>query len=519
MRLSGSAGVVESNNLMRRIGMGEWGSCPVYTGRLRKKASVRPETRREWQAIRLPVGNSAPITRRDLFALTFGYLPLAAQPADQPDALSLAEARPVLDDFSAELPAGLSGDPLTAASWQEWATAHDREIRSRLQRGDADSIVNLLLFGTSFTAQPRCTIQQVEAAGGDAEAASQLIRARVRDFAAAVARPGTNERLLFAAGWLHEQGADPVGPAAASRIATVLLENTLRVVREQQEYNRAIAEAKQKEDAAHLFIERSSLYRGRGLSLDTSFRPNYGIERSLAEMQSAGLLRQVHRAAVLGPGLDFTDKRSGYDFYPVQTLQPFALVDSLRRLRLADSGGPAVAILDLSGRVLRHVRRAVDQARAGSAYTVQLALDRDTQWRPATVDYWRRSCAEIGTEIEPLRPPPGAAVRMRAVRIRPDVVRLLEPFDLEIVIQHLRLPDERRFDLVVATNILVYYSPFEQALALQNLAAMLRPGGVLLSNNVLPEVPGVPMHPAGATSVAYSNDPDDGDHMLWYRRV
>lgn len=50
------------------------------------------------------------------------------------------------------------------------------------------------------------------------------------------------------------------------------------------------------------------------------------------------------------------------------------------------------------------------------------------------------------------------------------------------------------------------------------MAAMLRPGGVLLSNNALPEVAGVPMKPAGATSLAYSGDPDDGDRVLWYRR-
>jgi hypothetical protein len=35
---------------------------------------------------------------------------------------------------------------------------------------------------------------------------------------------------------------------------------------------------------------------------------------------------------VIGPGLDVADKQDGFDFYPQQTLQPFALVDSLRRL-------------------------------------------------------------------------------------------------------------------------------------------------------------------------------------------
>ena len=39
-----------------------------------------------------------------------------------------------------------------------------------------------------------------------------------------------------------------------------------------------------------------------------------------------------------------------------------------------------------------------------------------------------------------------------------------------------------RFDLIVATNVLLYYNAFEQALAMANINAMLRPGGVFLSN-------------------------------------
>jgi hypothetical protein len=50
------------------------------------------------------------------------------------------------------------------AAWLKWETARDHEIRSRLKGGDADSIVNLVLFGTSFTALPRLTAKQTETA-------------------------------------------------------------------------------------------------------------------------------------------------------------------------------------------------------------------------------------------------------------------------------------------------------------------------------------------------------------------
>jgi hypothetical protein len=165
------------------------------------------------------------------------------------------------------------------------------------------------------------------------------------------------------------------------------------------------------------------------------------------------------------------------------------------------------------------VKDAVAQARKGSPYTVQVPLDQNTRWLPETTDYWRRFGSEIGTSAQALNPPPGVEVRTRAVRIGTDVVKLLGGADLDVVLQHLPLPEDRKLDLMIATNVMLYYEPFEQALALQNIAGMLRSGGMLLSNNALPEVKGLPMRPVGGTSVAYSEDPDDGDHVLWYQRA
>ncbi len=63
------------------------------------------------------------------------------------------------------------------------------------------------------------------------------------------------------------------------------------------------------------------------------------------------------------------------------------------------------------------------------------------------------------------------------MRIRPDVVLACQPVDLNIVLERLNLPTAGRFDLMVATNIFVYYDPFEQSLALENAGAMLKTGG------------------------------------------
>ncbi len=80
-------------------------------------------------------------------------------------------------------------------------------------------------------------------------------------------------------------------------------------------------------------------------------------------------------------------------------------------------------------------------------------------------------------------------------------------------------PEDAKFDLLIATNILVYYDAFEQSLALANIAAMLRPGGYLLTNNLLLELPSSKMKGGEYVSVEYSARESDGDRIVWYQRL
>jgi hypothetical protein len=126
----------------------------------------------------------------------------------------------------------------------------------------------------------------------------------------------------------------------------------------------------------------------------------------------------------------------------------------------------------------------------------------------------------IGTATKASRPPPEAAsVQIRAVRVRPSVVESITPHDVNIVLQRLESPaTARKFDLIIATNVLAYYDGFEQALALANIAKMLRPAGLFLANSALPELPGTPLRSVGHTDIAYTDGPHGGDRVVWYQR-
>jgi hypothetical protein len=146
-----------------------------------------------------------------------------------------------------------------------------------------------------------------------------------------------------------------------------------------------------------------------------------------------------------------------------------------------------------------------------------LPHDRSDAWHPDLTAFWKSFGHLIAHGTTAAAAPQG--VDGRAVRIRPTVVLAIEPHDLNVVVERL-VPsnDADRLDVIIATNVLVYYSVFEQSLVLANLASMLRPGGVLLSNNVLVELPTTPLHAVAHSTTTYSARPDDRDDIIWYVR-
>jgi len=412
--------------------------------------------------------------------------------------------------------------------WLSWVKSRDAEIRERLSKGDEDTVVNFLLFGTSFTHEPRLTGAQLgklsassaEAPGG--ETATQfraLIQSRVRDLVNGMAEPGNNERLLFARRVAERAGIKFSDAEEKANVARYLYENYLRVLKEHDSYQQVLAAARSLGDPTEEFAERSKLYKDRGLSLDTSLPPNFALEAALSAMRDRGLLSAgaVRRVGIIGPGLDFTDKQEGYDFYPPQTVQPFAVMDSLLRLGLAKPGELEVDSLDLTSRVLKHIESARRAALQGRAYTIQLLRDPARDWKPELVAYWKRFGEQIGSPVPPVAVPPSLQGTLsRAISVRPGFVKRMRALDVNIVLQREDAPDDAKFDLLIATNILVYYDTFEQSLALANIQSMLRPGGFLLTNNLVLELPSSKMKSVDYVSVEYSKRESDGDRILWY---
>ena len=408
--------------------------------------------------------------------------------------------------------------------WPVWIAREDAAIRARVQAGDDDSIINLLLYGTTFTRQPRITEQELAGilvrqreTGATTFVPSPVLKGRIEDFMAALTAPGGNERIQFARQVIERNGINPASEPGKARLRKYL-EDRAAVV------GSAVHAATLLDPHAAL-VDQVTIFRDRGLSSDTSITIDFGIEKALEALKSDGLLRPaaVRRVAIVGPGLDFTDKQEGHDFYPQQTIQPFAVIDSLTRLGLASSTGIQVTAFDLSPRVIQHLESARARAREGRSYTLVLPRELDRPWTADLAKYWQRFGDRIGKDTKAAAPPPEAGrLAVRAVVVAPRVVLSVVPRDLNVVVQRLEpLPAGEQFDLVLATNILLYYDVFEQSLAVANVAKMLRPGGIFLTNDRLIDLPSSPVRLAGSANVVYMEQPGagvKGDRIAWYQR-
>jgi len=446
--------------------------------------------------------------------------------------MSYEDALPTLTTLADDLPAELAahGAEKLAAQWPPWVKKSDRDIRARLAQGDEDSLVNLIFLGTTFTQQPRATEAQIQATKKQVLGATTapgklpaLIDARLDDFVRALAQPSREERISFAQEFLTSRASLDLATVAGQKQAkALLLASIARVLNELESFTRIVDEVKLLGDDTALFVERSQIYRNRGLSSDTTLRPNFAIEETLKELLAKGFVApgQVNRVAVVGPGLDFADKQAGYDFYPQQTIQPFALMDTLLRLGLATATDVQVTTLDLSPKINDHIQRVREQGLRGEAYTLQLPFALREGLQPGFIQYWEAFGSKVGAPAEPVPiPATVTGLKLRAVAVQPSFAARVKPVDTNIVLQYLDLPEAEKFDLIVGTNIFIYYDGFQKSLALANVSKMLRVGGFLLSNHALLEIPSSKVNWTGFSQIKYSDTASvDGDFIVWYRR-
>lgn len=449
---------------------------------------------------------------RSLLAVSFAFL----VPADGAEQINVRYLRfeEVQETLRLNADSGIPGSDITeSAAWDAWIRARDAEVRGRIDRGIEDSICNLILYGTSFTSLAR--VESVEHAASASGELTPATIARIHALAAALPSAVKNERVRFVRDFLARQ------KIAKTFEEQYFTKNLQRFITEQAAYQKKLQDAAAETDPSAVYLARGTLFETRGLSVDTSLLPNFALEETLRAMVRKGVLApgSMRRIAVIGPGLDFTDKRDGYDFYPLQTLQPFAVLEAVARLDLGKAEDLRVVSLDLNSAVLAHVEKLAERGRAGQSYNLQLPRDPKAEWSPEAISYWNHFGEILGSPVKALPVPATlSGVTARAVAIRPRYAAAMKAYDANIVGQTLDFPAGEHFDLMVATNVLVYYDRFQQALAMANVARMLNHGGIFLANNILPAQHTSDLEYLGRRTTAFTPSGAYGDDVVVYRR-
>jgi SAM-dependent methyltransferase len=408
--------------------------------------------------------------------------PIGAAPAPpQP-----APARIAWRDV-APLHEALRTQGVTEASFDGYVAGVSADNARRVREGDLDHLVHYLLQSSRITSAPR--IEPALSARALVESLAPVRRAaflrrdtradppvpkpvaaRIAALLRAVDAPRGDARLSYFGALLEATFPDPATRAAGLAA----------------EYLRVMAFDYQKEFVAQRDASPATavaeLYRRRGLSTDTAVEAGFVVHLGLGVLQALEPARKVRRVLIVGPGLDLAPRTAFDEQAPPESYQPWAVIDAVIGLGLADPRDLTVAAADINPRVVAHLQRAREHPPLLRVAT-SLREGAGLTLAPEYVEYVDR----FGGSLSEL--PPGRArslpggVRGKAVSVSAQRARALQAVPLDIVTE--RLAGER-FDLVVATNILPYFDDPQLALALANIAAMLRPGGAFVHNEQRP---------------------------------
>lgn len=351
----------------------------------------------------------------------------------------------------------------SAAEFDRLIADIDRRTEERLREGANDHLVAYLLQSSQFTSEPKIepAVSAMEFLGVTPHQVPGNVSRRMDAFLRARQRPDGDERIPY---FQH---------LVAGRGKTYLI----------AEYARTMRFLYEMERGRQLNHPSADLYQERGYAVDTEVEANFAVWTALSVLQSLEPGFAADRILVVGPGLDLAPRIDMLDRFPPQSYQPFAVADAVLSLGMTVGEGVRVHSVDINPLVVRFFEGFPGSRKR--ILNMVSGLGRD-QLSADFHDYFRNLGRKIGEESALSAPAPLTSHLTKAISVRSDLVRNVTAAEMNILTE--RYDPSPAYDLVVATNILVYFNQQELRLALANICSMLRPGGYLVHNELRPEV-------------------------------
>jgi hypothetical protein len=370
------------------------------------------------------------------------------------------------DDLARPLQQILEGHGLSGTSFTAYIAGVRARNQQRVREGELDHLVYYALQSTSFTTLPPIEPALSAKAFTERRSIPPDAEARVDALLAAMDRNHPSPRLGY-----FQEIATRQHPDRASRRSFIL-----------GEYARAMRFLYDKEFVAAAGADAAAatglLYQQRGLSTDTSVEAGYLVDLGLATLRELEPRRRIRDVLIIGPGLDVAPRTGLVESGEPQSDQPFAVIDSLLRHGLAQRATLHVTAADINAHVVDWVRGA----RGTRPRLTLVSGIRETD-RVRFTDEYRRYFETLGRSIgvESGRTTvPGHLTK--AIDLSAGITDEVDAATLDAVVDRF----DRRFDLVVVTNVFPYLTDAELTLALANIGLMLASDGILLHNEPRP---------------------------------
>ena len=312
-----------------------------------------------------------------------------------------------------------------AGNFDSYIAAVERSTAERERDGENDHLIFYVLQSKEFTKAARIEPALSAKEYLETGVIPRPVRIRLEQFTAAA--PDT-ERLAYFGSLVPRK--DP-----------------LEYLR--KEYARTMRSLYAKE-----FEAKPHYYESRGHSTDTQVTANYALWTALSVLKASQPGLKLQRVLIVGPGLDVAPRTGLVDRNPPQSYQPYALSQTLRDLGISET--PQIECVDINDRVIRFIR--------DFAHRPELRLEFPVP--PGDSDYqsWARN------------------LRLKLASVPRTVAEAVSAQQMNIITQRL----DSKYDLVVATNVLVYFNDTELILAIANIESMLRDGGYFIHNELRP---------------------------------
>lgn len=315
----------------------------------------------------------------------------------------------------------------------------------RLARGEQEHLAYYVLQARAFTKRPPIS---PSAAARDFHShdgvASPEVRQRMRDFLKELPKKTDDLRMQL---WQRSLAPE---------------QRTLAHL------DQCHAEAMRYIHAREVSRERG-LYRRRGFSLDAVVEAGYTAWTGLGMVRELKKGERLSRALVVGPGLEWAPRIGFREDLPVESVEPYLVLDAMLSLGVAAAGEARVDCVDINQRV-------VDAIEAFRRREPARLVLRETAGEEDARRWWESAGRHLGPAIR--------GTRAKSIEVKPEWLGRVRAARMDLLTER----SAEQYDVIVATNVLLYFDNRQLGLALANLASMLRPGGVLIHNEARAEV-------------------------------